>query len=181
MKRSEAILSSAAFFVIAPGTVAGLIPWWITRWRAGGDASLSLSVAGAVLGLAGLWLLIDCFARFALKGEGTPAPIAPTKRLVVDGFYRRMRNPMYLAVLMLVGAQMLIFASAALMAYAITLWIVFHIFVLAYEEPTLKQRHPQDYEAYVEAVPRWRPRFIPWRGEADEAQTQAREAETPQD
>jgi protein-S-isoprenylcysteine O-methyltransferase Ste14 len=163
--RSEAIVGSAAFFIVAPGTIAGIIPWLITHWRFGEDASIGAGIAGAVLIFAGLAILVECFARFALKGRGTPAPIAAPKELVVSGFYAHVRNPMYLAVLLIVFGQALLFASAALIAYGVTVWFAVLMFVLYFEEPRLTQDFPEAYAAYKAAVPRWIPRLKPWRGE----------------
>jgi protein-S-isoprenylcysteine O-methyltransferase Ste14 len=100
MRRAFAILGTAIFLVLAPGTVAGLIPWWITRWHVQSPriARLPVQVAGAVLVAAGVVVLLDSFGRFALKGLGTPAPVFPTQHLVVSGLYRYVRNPMYVAV-----------------------------------------------------------------------------------
>jgi len=162
MNRVQAAIGSTLFFFLAPGTVAGFIPWLITRWAL--PQSNTLTVAGAILTPAALAMLIECFARFALKGLGTPAPIAPTKHLVVSGLYRFVRNPMYVAVLGLVLGQTLLFQSAALLAYAIVLWLGFHTFVFFYEEPTLRRTFGDEYEAYCKAVPRWLPRLTPWRG-----------------
>ncbi len=161
--RTEALLGSAAFFIVAPGTVAGLIPWLITHWRFGEDASLGAGVAGVVLIILGLAILIECFVRFVVKGRGTPAPIAAPKELVVSGFYARVRNPMYVAVLSIVFGQSLLFACAALIAYGVVLWFAFLLFVLYYEEPRLKHEFPEAYAAYFAAVPRWIPRLKPWR------------------
>ena len=104
------------------------------------------------------------FARFALKGLGTPAPIAPTAHLVVSGFYRFVRNPMYVGVLAAILGQALVFANWRLFAYAGLVWLMFELFVLIYEEPTLKRTFGQEYAAYRANVPRWVPRFTPWRG-----------------
>jgi len=161
--RSEALLGSAAFFIVAPGTIAGLIPWFITHWRFGEDASVGVGVTGVVLILIGLVILIECFARFALKGRGTPAPIAAPKELVVSGLYAHVRNPMYVAVTLIIFGQSMLFASAALIAYGITVWFAFLLFVLYYEEPRLKHEFPEAYAAYAEHVPRWIPRLKPWR------------------
>lgn len=163
MNRNEALIGSAAFFVIAPGTVAGVVPWLITQWRFGEGASLGVSIVGGVLIALSLALLIECFARFAIKGAGTPAPIAPTQTLVVSGAYARVRNPMYVAVTGLIFGQALLFASAALIAYAIGIWLAFLMFVVYREEPRLRHDFPNDYAAYFENVPRWRPRLSPWR------------------
>ncbi len=163
MNRNEALTGSAAFFVLAPGTVAGLIPWLITKWRFGEGASTGVSVVGGVIIALSLALLIECFVRFATKGEGTPAPLAPTAKLVVSGAYARVRNPMYVAVTGLIFGQALLFASAGLIAYGITIWFAFLMFVIYFEEPRLRHAFPDDYPAYFENVPRWRPRFTPWK------------------
>jgi len=88
--RTSAILGSALFFVVAPFVLGGVVPWWITHWKfrpafLGSDWT---RVIDALLVLAGLLGLVDCFARFALQGLGTPAPIAPIQNLVVTGLYR---------------------------------------------------------------------------------------------
>lgn len=161
--RTEALIGSAAFFIIAPGTVAGIVPWLITHWRFGADASVGLGVTGGVLIVIGVAILIECFLRFALKGRGTPAPIAAPKELVVSGLYARVRNPMYVCVLAIVFGQALLFASAALIAYGVTVWFAFLVFVIYYEEPRLRRDFPETYPAYAEHVPRWLPRLTPWR------------------
>jgi len=164
MSKRDALIGSAAFFIIAPGVVAGLVPFLITGWRFGGDANATLMWIGGVLMVAFAAALIDCFARFALRGAGTPAPLAPTRKLVVDGLYRFVRNPMYVAVLGLIFAQALFFASAALIAYGVTIWLAFLFFVLAREEPRLKRDFPDEYPIYCQHVGRWLPRLTPWRG-----------------
>jgi protein-S-isoprenylcysteine O-methyltransferase Ste14 len=126
-----------------------------------------LRAAGVALIAVGLLCLVECFARFALKGRGTPAPVAPTETLVVSGLYRYVRNPMYLAVLSLIGGQALLLGSVGLLAYGAGAWLVVHVFVVAYEEPTLERQFGRHYAAYRAAVRRWWPRAAPWR--ADEA------------
>jgi protein-S-isoprenylcysteine O-methyltransferase Ste14 len=163
MTRASAAIGSLLFLVAAPGAIAGLAPWGINGWRFL-DGPLALRVAGGVLIVGGLWLLLECFARFALQGRGTPAPVAPPERLVVTGPYRRVRNPMYVAVTALNLGQAALFADARLAVYAGVVWAGFHMFVLLYEEPTLRRSFPQDYAAFTAAVPRWLPRLRPWRG-----------------
>jgi protein-S-isoprenylcysteine O-methyltransferase Ste14 len=163
MTRTSASLGSLLFLVVAPGTVAGLGPWWINGWRFEG-APLALRLVGGALIAGGLYLLLECFGRFAVQGRGTPAPIAPPERLVVAGPYRRVRNPMYVAVTALILGQAALFADVRLLAYAAAIWLAFHLFVLIYEEPTLRRAFPQDYAAFTAAVPRWLPRLRPWTG-----------------
>ena len=162
MSRPAALLFSALFLIVAPGTLAGLIPWWLTGWPAP-DGPLALQAVGGAAILGGLALILECFGRFAIHGRGTPAPIAPPERLVVTGAYRRVRNPMYVAVVTMILGQAALFSDWRLLAYALILWLGFHLFVLAYEEPTLRHSFPNDYEAFFAAVPRWRPRLKPWR------------------
>jgi protein-S-isoprenylcysteine O-methyltransferase Ste14 len=162
MSRTSASLFTILFFIVAPGTAAGLIPYAISGWS-GGDPSAPLLYGGWVLVVLGLLLIIECFGRFALVGRGTPAPIAPPERLVVTGAYRRVRNPMYVGVLAVVLGEAAILADWRLLAYAAVVWLVLHLFVLIYEEPTLREKFPQDYQAFFAAVPRWIPRLRPWR------------------
>lgn len=108
-------------------------------------------------------VLLESFARFAWQGLGTPAPLFPTQHLIVKGFYRYVRNPMYLAVVTMVISQALLFGNLCVLAYGLFAWLVTHIFVLAYEEPTLRKTFGAEYEANRAKVPRWIPRLAPWR------------------
>lgn len=107
-------------------------------------------------------MLLHAFARFVVEGIGTPAPVAPTERLVVGGLYRYVRNPMYLAVTATIVGQALLLGEPILLAYAAALLVVFAAFVRWYEEPTLRRQFGAEYEAYRRAVPGWRPRRGPW-------------------
>jgi protein-S-isoprenylcysteine O-methyltransferase Ste14 len=161
MRRAFAIVGSAIFLVLAPGTVAGLVPWWISRWRFELH-SLALEIVGGLpIALGGLALL-DSFTRFAIKGLGTPAPVFPTKHLVVTGLYRYVRNPMYVAVVALIFGQALIFVNVRLLEYGALIWLVFHLFVIGYEEPKLRASFGAEYEAFCHAVSRWIPRLTPY-------------------
>ena len=161
MGRPEAAIGAALFFLVAPSSIAGLVPWLMTHWRIEPGASSIASIIGALLLVPLVAMLIECFTRFVRHG-GTPAPIMPTEHLVVTGLYRRVRNPMYVAVTGLIFAQVLLFGSAALLAYGILIWLAFHLFVLGYEEPTLGRTYGEEYERYCKAVPRWLPRLKPW-------------------
>ena len=113
--------------------------------------------------LAGIPVLLDSFARFAIQGLGTPAVIAPPQRLVITGLYRYVRNPMYVAVSVLILGQGLLFGSAPLLEYGIGVWLGFFVFVLAYEEPSLRRRFGKEYEEFCANVPRLIPRWKPFQ------------------
>lgn len=164
--RARAIVGSCFFFWVGPGVVAGVGPFALVGWTMQ-PPLLGLPgcrVAGVAAVAAGLACLLDCFARFALEGRGTPAPVVQTEVLVASGLYRFVRNPMYVSVLLIVSGQALLFGQARLFAYAAVLLVAFHLFVLLYEEPTLRRRFGGSYETYRLHVRRWRPRLTPWRG-----------------
>jgi len=166
--RISAILGTAVFFVLAPGTVVVLIPWWISHWRvhASFPGLTPLRIAGALFVAAGAAVVLDSFARFAWHGLGTPAPIYPPRHLVVKGFYRFVRNPMYVSILLILIGQALLFADAHLLIYALGAWLAAHLFVVFYEEPTLRRSFPGDYAQFTAHVPRWIPRISPWKNGA---------------
>ncbi len=159
MKQSTAAVGSAAFFLVAPGTVVGVIPWLITRWHM--SDSLWQIAVGALLVVAGLIPLVFAFIEFA-KAHGTPMPLAPPDRLVVAGFNRYVRNPMYVGLLVAILGQALLFGSVGLVIYAAVVWLATASFVRWYEEPNLSRRYGSDYETYRRNVPAWIPRLRPW-------------------
>jgi protein-S-isoprenylcysteine O-methyltransferase Ste14 len=161
--RARSALGSVLFFVVAPGVVAGLVPWWLTGWQARATWP-PLQVLGALLIVAGVIVLVDAFARFVVEGIGTPAPVAPTQRLVVGGLYRHVRNPMYLAVGATIVGQALLLGRPILLLYAAAFAVAVFAFVRLYEEPTLARQFGAHYEDYCRAVPGWWPRLRPWRG-----------------
>jgi protein-S-isoprenylcysteine O-methyltransferase Ste14 len=170
MRRAGAAVGSAVFFALAPGVVAGLVPWWLSGWRVRAMPLwwLPLRVAGVVLLAAGAAVLVHSFARFVVEGLGTPAPVAPTRELVVGGLYRYVRNPMYLAVLAVIVGQAMALGHLLLLAYAALVAAAFVGFVHWYEEPTLAQRFGARYQAYRSAVPGWWPRRHPWQPTPDD-------------
>jgi protein-S-isoprenylcysteine O-methyltransferase Ste14 len=169
MRKANAAAGSAVFFALAPGVVAGLVPWWLTGWRVRDLPSfwLPLRLAGAVLLVAGAGVLVHAFVRFVVEGSGTPAPVAPTRALVVGGLYRYVRNPMYLAVVAAIVGQALSLGQLALLPYAAVICLAFWVFVHWYEEPTLARQFGASYEAYRRAVPAWWPRRHPWQPAGD--------------
>ena len=164
--RARAILGSFAFFLVAPAVVAGVVPFALVGWTME-PPLLGLTVfrlVGVVAIGMGLCCLVDCFARFAVEGRGTPGPMEQTEVLVASGLYRFVRNPMYVCVGAIVVGQALLFGQGRLLPYAGVLLVAFHLFVTLYEEPTLRRRFGESYETYCRHVRRWWPRLTPWRG-----------------
>ena len=149
------------FLAVAPGVVAGLIPWSLTHWRSrGGSASwLPVRIVGGLMIAAGAVVLLQAFVRFVTEGVGTPAPVAPTERLVVGGLYRYVRNPMYLAVTTAILGQALLLLRPVLLAYGTVAWLTMAAFSHWYEEPALTRQFGASYEEYRRTVPAWLPRW----------------------
>jgi protein-S-isoprenylcysteine O-methyltransferase Ste14 len=169
MHRTRAAVGSAVFFVVAPGVVAGLVPWWLTGWRTRSWLpapldwlTVPLRVIGVVLIAAGAAALIGAFVRFVVEGLGTPAPIAPPEELVVGGLYRYVRNPMYVSVLACLIGQFLVLGQPVLLLYTALAFGAVFAFVRLYEEPTLSRRFGARYDEYRRAVPGWWPRLRPY-------------------
>ena len=165
MPKAIAVLGSALFFVIAPLVLAGFVPWWVTQWefRSAFFGVDLTRILGGILIIVGVPGVVDSFARFALEGLGTPAPIAPPQKLVVTGLYRYVRNPIYIAVVAVILGQALLIGDLRLLWYGALLWLFFHVVVVVSEEPTLKQTFGTEYESFRTNVPRWIPRLTPWR------------------
>jgi protein-S-isoprenylcysteine O-methyltransferase Ste14 len=158
VNRAAATGGSALFFALAPGTVAGLLPWSLTGWRVGTALPWPARLLGTLLILAGLLVIVPAFVRFVREGAGTPAPLAQTDRLVVGGPYRFVRNPMYVAVLLAIAGQAVLLGRWVLVVYGLVAAAAMVGFVKGYEEPHLSRVYGADYEAYRRAVPGWWPR-----------------------
>jgi protein-S-isoprenylcysteine O-methyltransferase Ste14 len=160
VSRIGAAIGSFLWLLAAPGIVAVLVPWLLTGWdaREMGGGWLPVRVLGAVVFAAGAVVVVEAFARFAIKGLGTPAPAAPTQHLVVSGLYRYLRNPMYVAVVAMIVGQAMLLGSLLLLGYAALVALVCVGFVKGYEEPTLLRQFGDDYQAYRASVPGWWPR-----------------------
>jgi protein-S-isoprenylcysteine O-methyltransferase Ste14 len=163
---TTAAVGSAVFFVVAPGIVAGLVPWlisgWDVRWPISGFGVVVMALGSALLAVA-IVVLIRNFIRFVVEGRGTPSPVLQTERLVVGGDYRFVRNPMYLAVIAAILGQAMIFGSFALVIYALAVWAMMASFVRWYEEPLLQNRYGEEYGRYRQGVRAWVPRLHPWQ------------------
>lgn len=151
-------LRSFLFLIVAPGMVAGYIPLALLRQGKQIDAGVFAYLAFP-LWLVGGVILLWSFWNFFRQGGGTPAPIDPPKELVATGFYRYVRNPMYVGVLALIFGHFLWFGYWNLLIYASVVFVAFHTFVTLYEEPTLKRKFGASYEEYLKRVPRWIPRL----------------------
>jgi len=163
--RLAAAVGSAIFFGLAPAVVAGLVPWWLTGWRFEEPLPFwwALRAPGAVLTAVAALVLVSAFARFVVNGVGTPAPVAPTRHLVVAGPYRYVPNPMYIAVVTAIGGQALLLGQLELLAYAATAGLIMAAFSRWVEEPDLLARFGAEYEDYRREVPGWWPRLRPGR------------------
>ncbi|HVJ08307.1 MAG TPA: isoprenylcysteine carboxylmethyltransferase family protein [Acidisarcina sp.] len=163
--RRESLLRwgiSAAFVLFGgPGIVGFYFPFTITRWH-GATQSLWLRSAAIALICLGLLPLLESVIRFVRVGRGTLVPAMPTKVLVVSGFYRYVRNPMYVGMLTLISGQAILFRSRSLVQYLVVVALLFHLFVIGYEEPKLRRTYGESYEEFCRHVPRWIPRRTPW-------------------
>jgi protein-S-isoprenylcysteine O-methyltransferase Ste14 len=145
----RSLLQALAAFLLLPGVVAFLVPWLLR------PAGVHVNMAGAPILLFGVFLLLWCVRDFYVAGRGTLAPWAPPRRLVVIGLYRRSRNPMYIAVLLILCGWSTLFASSTLWTYAGCVAIAFHLRVVFGEEPWLANTHGSEWESYRARVPRW--------------------------
>jgi protein-S-isoprenylcysteine O-methyltransferase Ste14 len=157
----RAAVGSAAFFLVAPCVVGGLVPWLITDWD-DNCMWLPARVLGFALIAVGAAALLHSFARFVREGIGTPAPVAPTERLVVGGLYRYVRNPMYVALAAVILGQALALGRWSLVLYGAVVMTAVVSFVRLYEEPALTRQFGARYAEYRAAVPGWLPRLRPW-------------------
>jgi len=156
------IIGTIVFVALVPGTVIGWLPHEISGWRFA-PPLFGLAVfrwVGALLFLVSLPVFVDFLVRFVKDGFGTPAPIAEPKRLVVTGAFQRVRNPGYVAVVGMLVGQGLFFGGWDLLGYAAGIALIFHLFVVLWEEPHLRAKFGEEYADYCRRVPRW----LPWPG-----------------
>jgi protein-S-isoprenylcysteine O-methyltransferase Ste14 len=145
-----------------PGLVIVYLPFTITRWRRVPEAGWLSFLAFFLIALA-LLPLLESVIRFVRVGRGTLLPMVPTQVLVVSGFYRYVRNPMYVGVLSAIAGEAILFLSWRLAVYWCGVFALFNLFVLFYEEPKLSKTYGPQYEQFCRNVPRWIPRLTPWR------------------
>jgi protein-S-isoprenylcysteine O-methyltransferase Ste14 len=147
------------FTIVVPGFWTVVMPYWLLPRGARPDLQ-GAGAAGWLIIAGGMQLYFACaFWGFALRGKGTPAPIDPPKKLVEEGPYRIVRNPMYWSVAFVLLGEALVFHSLALAELAVALYAGANLFVLFYEEPALRRKFGAEYEDYCRRVPRWLPRL----------------------
>lgn len=156
-----AVIGTVLFVLLVPGSVVVLVPYLISGWTLAPPllGTALTRALGALLIVAAAPLFVSFVRRFVSEGHGTPAPIAPTRHLVVGGPFQVVRNPGYVAVIALVVGQGLLLASVGVLLYAAFLMFAFHGFVVRYEEPTLERTFGEQYVEYCRRVPRWLPRL----------------------
>jgi protein-S-isoprenylcysteine O-methyltransferase Ste14 len=156
-----ALFKTVGFTLVVPGTVGVLVPRWLVLGEGRREALPGVwwRWMGLLPLIAGAYIYLACAWDFAVTGLGTPAPIDMPRKLVVKGLYRFVRNPMYVGVTWVVLGQAVLFGSGSVGIYVISLWTIFHFFVVFYEEPVLSRKFGEDYQEYCLRVPRWLPRF----------------------
>ena len=137
----------------------GWIPLWLRENSSVTDIPPLYWLGILLIAVGVVIYLHTAFWGFALRGRGTPAPIAPTKKLVIDGLHRYVRNPMYIGAALIVLGQSILFCCWHIAEYLVFFAVVVHLSVLFYEEPTLQKRFGDEYDQYRRRVPRWIPHF----------------------
>jgi protein-S-isoprenylcysteine O-methyltransferase Ste14 len=153
-------LKTLIFTILVPGTLLGIVPWLLLQ--SAGEAvmpSLSIWLIGLLPFLVGVILYLWCAGAFTFIGKGTPAPIDAPVFLVRSGPYRWVRNPMYIGVFSVLFGEAILFHSLLLLGFMLLAGIVVHLFVVFYEESTLRRQFGESYETYLRTVPRWLPHY----------------------
>lgn len=151
------IFKSLLYLIIEAGLFAVYVPLALLRTGPGIETGL-ISLLAIPLWIIGSLMILRCFWDFTFRGRGTPLPADPPKELVVTGFYRYVRNPIYVGAFLIFFAHFLWFGYWSLLMYTVLAFIGVHFFIIFYEEPTLKRKFGAAYEEYCQRVPRWIPR-----------------------
>lgn len=158
-------------FVVLPGIALLLVPVLIVWFSRGSQMASSWAKPdqagfwlGLLAGILGAWLSLASVSTMLRYGEGTPAPWEPTRRLVLRGPYRYVRNPMMLGVMLLLLAETLLLQSWGIAIWLAIFWLLNVLYLPRVEEKGLEQRFGEDYRQYTANVPRWIPRTTPWEG-----------------
>ena len=159
--RRNAIVSVLFVVFGGPGIVLIYLPLWITHFRVPAAEPPWQMLIASVLILAGLMPALESGRRFVYVGRGTLMPVSPPEHLVVSGFCRYVRNPMYVGVMMALTGEAILFWNRGLVIEAILVFLGFNLFIRLHEESSLTRRHPEEYSHYMRNVPRWLPRLAP--------------------
>jgi protein-S-isoprenylcysteine O-methyltransferase Ste14 len=163
MRKSAAAVVSVGWGAVVGGVSGCLLPFLLGDWHFHQPLPYwpVARVLGGVLICVGVVPLARSFADF-IRAGGTPVPVASPPRLVVSGFYRYVRNPIYTAFLAVLLGQVLLFGSLGMLKYTAAAWLVGAVAVRFYEEPTLVRKFGAEYQEYRRAVPAWIPRLHAW-------------------
>ncbi len=164
-----------AFSFVLPFVVLIIVPAFLLvlstdhslGWEIDPVVNILLRLVGFTLIFSGVALLVVCIRLFSRIGQGTLAPWAPTRKLVVEGPYRRTRSPMISGVLIVLLGESILFSSLPILSWFLLAWAINHIYFIKSEEPALLARFGGDYRVYKENVPRWIPRRTPWYPETN--------------
>jgi protein-S-isoprenylcysteine O-methyltransferase Ste14 len=152
-------ITYAALFI---GFVLVYLPSRFARWSGIVEPATTGApqVAGMILVAIGTAIALWCVLTFVFVGKGTPAPFDPPRKLVIRGPYRFVRNPMYIGAGMTLAGAAVFYQSLSIFIYTAVFFLITHLFVVLYEEPTLRRTFGDEYEAYVRRVRRWTPRKV---------------------
>ena len=153
-------LAKQLFSFILPFTALVVVPLCIERNLT--FRNPAAWIAGLLVVLTGLFVMINCISMFIRIGKGTLAPWSPAKRLVISGFYRYVRNPMILGVLLVLAGESLALLSLNILIWAVIFFVLNTVFFMVYEEPGLEKRFGEEYKIYKRNVSRWIPRLHPY-------------------
>ena len=160
--RTSVVVSFLFTFFGGPALVLVAMPWFITHFQIPARESRAQMFAAAALMGIGLMPLLESIVRFVVVGRGTLMPAVPTEHLVVTGLYRYTRNPMYTGVIIALLGEALLFRCLHMLVYIAFVWLIMHLFVCFYEEPTLRATFAVDFPRFRQNVPRWFPRLRAW-------------------
>lgn len=165
LKQTMIGLKAIIFSILIPGTVAGLIPMMILNYELFFFEIGNLKYSGFIFLLAGVVIYLSTLFSFITYGKGTPAIFftsslksligSEPEYLVLNGLYKRSRNPMYLGVVLTVFGEGLYFQHSILLIYAFLLLLIFHLIVIRIEEPHLLKKYGENYKSYLKKTPRW--------------------------
>lgn len=152
-------LKTLLWSVFVPGTLTTLVPYLLlsSKLELYPVRLSGFRFIGLIPIALGALLYLWCAWDFTFTGKGTPAPFDPPKEIVVRGLYRYVRNPMYVAALLVLAGEAILFESVLILIYAAIVFSVFHLWVCFYEEPTLRRKFGESYEKYCLRVSRWIP------------------------